>query len=142
MGIIRFFEVDIDDTLRVDRALMKIRGIDFSMSKAIIEASGIDPNKTFAELSEDELKKIEEVIRDPLSHGIPEFLLNRRRDFWTNESKHLVASEINMVLREDIRRLKKIRSYRGIRHELGLPVRGQRTKSTHRKNKKTKLKKK
>ncbi len=142
MGIVRFFEVDIEDTQRVDRALMRVKGIGFSMAYAIVKAAGIDRNKKFADLTDDEMKRLEQVIRDPKSHGIPEFMLNRRRDFWTNESRHLVASEISMVLREDIRRLKKIRSYRGIRHELGLPVRGQRTKSTFRKNKKTKLKKK
>ena len=142
MGIIRFFEVDIEDTQRVDRALMRIKGISFSMAHAIIEVSGMDPNKKFADMSEDDLKKLEEIIRNPQEHGIPEFLLNRRRDYWTNESKHIVASDINMVLREDVRRLKKTRSYRGIRHESKLPLRGQRTRSTHRRNKKTKLRKK
>jgi len=59
-------------------------------------------------------------------------MLNRRIDPSTGESKHLVSSELSLAIRSDIDFMKKIRCYKGIRHELGLPVRGQRTKSSFR----------
>jgi len=61
------------------------------------------------------------------------FLKNRRSDFKTGEESHIIGSELDMKKDFDIRRLKKIRAYRGIRHAAGLPVRGQRTRSHFRK---------
>jgi small subunit ribosomal protein S13 len=60
-------------------------------------------------------------------------MINRRNDYETGEDKHLIESDLEMCLREDLNRMRKTRSYKGRRHELGLPVRGQRTKSTFRK---------
>ena len=67
---------------------------------------------------------------------IPDYLLNRRGDFKTNENKQLVSSDLELQKEFDIKRLKKIKSYRGYRHASGLPLRGQGTKSNFRKNKK------
>ena len=60
-------------------------------------------------------------------------MLNRRNDYETGETVHLIESDLMMRLRDDLNRMKKVRSYKGKRHEVGLPVRGQRTKSTFRK---------
>jgi small subunit ribosomal protein S13 len=77
--------------------------------------------------------KIEEVLKDPLGHGIPAWMLNRRKDYETGSNLHLLGSDLVLAEKADIGREKKIRSRRGIRHELGLPVRGQRTRTTGRK---------
>ena len=66
---------------------------------------------------------------------MPKYLLNRRSDFEEGEHKHLVGSDLELQKDFDIKRLKKIKSYRGFRHMSGLPSRGQRTKSNFRKNK-------
>jgi small subunit ribosomal protein S13 len=84
-------------------------------------------------LPDEKIEEIEEVLKHPHEHNIPSWMLNRRRDYTTGKDIHLVGADLIMILREDLNRLKKIRSYRGIRHELGLPVRGQRTKSSFRK---------
>ena len=60
---------------------------------------------------------------------LPAFLINRRKDFETGEDEHLIGSNLEMKKEFDIRRLKKIRSYRGLRHAFGHPTRGQRTRS-------------
>jgi len=83
-------------------------------------------------LTDEEVKKIEEVLNDPAKFGIPSWMFNRRKDYYTGEDKHIIESDLTIARQEDINRLKKIRCYRGIRHELGLPCRGQRTKSTFR----------
>ena len=139
--IIRFMETDIDSGMRIDRALMKIKGIGFSFSHAVVDVLGID-GKTMEELGDDGMKKLEDCIKNPSKYGIPSFLLNRQKDYVTGKDEHLTVSSIDMSLREGIVRMKRARSYRGIRHELGLPVRGQRTRSTFRKNKKVKIRKK
>jgi small subunit ribosomal protein S13 len=56
-------------------------------------------------------------------------MLNHRRDYETGENMHFVSTDIDIRLRDEINIMKKIRSYRGVRHEAGLRVRGQRTKT-------------
>ena len=81
-------------------------------------------------MSKDEIKKVEEVLSNL---NIFPFLKNRRLDPETGETEHLCGSDLDMTKEFDIKRLRKIRSYRGIRHSSGQPVRGQRTKSHFRK---------
>jgi small subunit ribosomal protein S13 len=84
-------------------------------------------------VSDDDVAKIEDALKNPLNYNIPEWMLNRREDYETGETLHLIESDLDMTLRSDLNRMKKTRSYKGRRHEVGLPVRGQRTKSTFRK---------
>jgi len=92
----------------------------------------IDIKKKIADLTEQEIEKITEFLKNP---KLPEFLLNRRKDFETGKNSHLIGTELDMKKEFDIRRLKKIKSYRGLRHAFKHPVRGQRTKSNFRSKK-------
>lgn len=130
--IIRIVDTNLDGGMKVGRALARIKGISFMLSNAICKAAGINPSAKLETLSEDSLKKLEEEIKNP---HVPSWLLNRRKDIKTGKDIHLSGSDIDIVLREDISLMKKIRCYKGIRHEMGQPVRGQRTRSTFRKNK-------
>lgn len=134
-GVVRICETTIDGKLKLRHGLLKIKGISHSLAPAIIAAANLDPNMRIGNLTDEQIELIENVVKNPLEYGIPEFLLNRRRDPFDGKSKHLVASELEIQVRQDIEFLKKIRCYRGIRHELGLPVRGQRTRSRFRKGK-------
>jgi small subunit ribosomal protein S13 len=62
-------------------------------------------------------------------------MLNRRKDMETGEDRHLTTADLKFFNDNDIKMMKKMRSYKGIRHMEGLPVRGQKTKSKFRKNK-------
>ncbi len=132
--IVRLFATDIDGSMPIGRALMKIKGISFMFSNAICNALSIDKKKKLGDLSQDEIKKIEELVADP-EKFLPPWLLNNRKDLSTGKNLHFVGAKIDLHKREIINLLRKIRAYRGIRHELGLPVRGQRTRSSFRKNK-------
>ena len=88
-----------------------------------------------AEEVEEEIDKLEDAIKNPSKNNIPSWLLNRRADPETNEDKHVITSDLRLQTEFDIKRLKKIKSYKGLRHAVGLPVRGQKTKSNFRKNK-------
>ena len=86
-------------------------------------------------MSEAETKRIEEVIVNPLKFGIPSWMLNRRKDMETGEDRHLVVNDLIFTQETDVKMMKKMRTYKGVRHMLGGPVRGQRTRSNFRKNK-------
>ncbi|MBU7033496.1 MAG: 30S ribosomal protein S13 [Theionarchaea archaeon] len=132
-GIVRIFGADLKGEKPVELALTGIKGIGTMMSHSIVEMIQVLPNEKLGNLPDEKIAEIEQIIKNPRENGLPAWMLNRRRDYDTGEDLHLVGPELIISLREDLNRLKKIRSYRGIRHELGLPVRGQRTKSSFRK---------
>jgi small subunit ribosomal protein S13 len=82
-------------------------------------------------LSDAQIEKLVKALEEVADY-VPEWLRNRQNDVETGEDLHLIGSEIDIQLREDLNRLKKIRSWRGVRHEKRLPVRGQRTKNNGR----------
>ena len=77
------------------------------------------------------------MIQNPGKHGVPSWAFNRRKDMETGQDMHFLASKLEITQKMDIDNLKKIRCYRGVRHMAGLPVRGQRTRSSFRKSGKT-----
>lgn len=123
--IIRIMQTDISGEKSVYVGLTKIKGVSWGFSNALCNKLGIDKKRKISSLSEEERKKIEEFIKNP---ELPGFLLNRRKDLESGEDKHLLTTDLELRRDFDIKRLKKIRSYRGLRHALGQPTRGQRTK--------------
>ena len=130
--MVRITRKDVDGNKKIVEALTEIKGIGKAFSLAICKVLDLDENQQIGYLEEESVAKIEEVLENPQEFGIPEWFLNRRFDYETGETTHLIESDLNMTLRDDLNRMKKIRSYKGRRHEVGLPVRGQRTKSTFR----------
>ncbi|HDM92268.1 MAG TPA: 30S ribosomal protein S13 [Candidatus Korarchaeota archaeon] len=113
-------------------ALTYIKGISHTLASAIADKAGVDRWALLGTLSEEELAKLEEVIRDPAKFGIPWWLLNRQRDPVDGQSKLLIGDELDFTMKQDIEKMKKMKCWKGIRHALGLKVRGQRTKTTGR----------
>jgi small subunit ribosomal protein S13 len=130
--MIRLLSTDIEGKMQIYPALTKIKGISWAMANAICCVLGFLKNKKIGSLSEDELKKISDFVKNP---KVPKFMLNREKDFNTGEDMHLIGSDLDLKKEFDIKRLKKIKCYRGFRHMLNLPLRGQRTRSNFRKNK-------
>ncbi|MEK6824187.1 MAG: 30S ribosomal protein S13 [Nanoarchaeota archaeon] len=130
--ILRIMQKDIEGRVKIYPGLTKIKGISWSLSNAVCKKLGMDKNRKIESLTESEIKKIEEFLKNL---EIPKYLKNRQKDFETGEDKHLVGSNLELRKEFDIKRLKKIKSYKGYRHVAGLPVRGQRTKAHFRKNK-------
>ncbi len=133
--IIRLANADLNGNRKVITSLQSIKGVGFMFANAVCEVAGIDPNKKAGTLSDEEVSKLETVLKDPLKFGVPSWMFNRRKDLETNENKHLVGVDLQVKQGGDIRRMKMIRSYRGIRHMFHLPVRGQRTRSNFRRSK-------
>ncbi len=130
--IVRILSKDIEGKMSVYSGLTKVNGISWSISNAICKKLNIDKNRKMGSLSDEEIKKISEFMKNP---SVPSHLFNRQIDPETGVNRHLIGSDLELRKDFDIKRLKKIKSYRGIRHAAGLPVRGQRTKSHFRKNK-------
>ena len=133
ISIVRVMETDLPGNRRIGDAIRLISGVSFTMGNAI---AGLCPfaDKNVGELSEEEIKQIEDMIQNPSKHGIPSWAFNRRKDLETGQDVHFSASKLEITHKMDIDRLKKIRCYRGVRHMQGLPVRGQRTRSSFRKS--------
>ncbi len=130
--VVRLLNTTLDGTKHVLVSLTNVKGINFVLARAILMKAGIKPTRLLGELSDEELAKIEEVVNNPDKYGIPWWMRNRQRDPKTNESKILIGDDVSWVMTQDINLMKKIKSWKGIRHELGLKVRGQRTKTTGR----------
>jgi small subunit ribosomal protein S13 len=74
---------------------------------------------------------IEQVLGQ-LPQKLPPWMLNHPRDYAAGETHHLVGGDLETARRDDVNLMKMIRSYRGVRHERGQKVRGQRTRSNGR----------
>ncbi|MEM5852850.1 MAG: 30S ribosomal protein S13 [Candidatus Aenigmatarchaeota archaeon] len=133
--IVRVANTDLNGEKPLRNALLGIKGISHAMSKAVCVAAGFDPNRKLGSLSEEEVAKLEEVIKNPIKFGIPSWLLNRRRDPETGLDYHLTGTDLEMTRKLDIQKMIELKSYKGVRHMYGLPVRGQRTRSSFRKGK-------
>jgi len=130
--IIRILSKDIEGGMKIYPGLTKIKGISWSLSNAICKKLKIDKNRKIGSLGNEEIKNISEFIKNP---KVPDHIVNRRNDFETGKNKHLIGSDLELQKEFDIKKLKKIKSYKGYRHMAGLPLRGQRTRSHFRKNK-------
>jgi|SRR3989344_8376921 len=106
----RIAGINIPNEKRIEAALPFIYGIGLPLSKKILSATGVDPNKRTRDLTETEVSRIREYI----------------------EKSYKVEGELKQQVLLNIKRMKEIASYRGIRHIKGLPVRGQRTKTNSR----------
>jgi len=129
--LMRILSKDIEGKMTIYAGLAKIKGISWAFANAICKKLKLDKKRKLGSLTEEELKKIEDFSKNP---EVPKYLLNRRKDFGSGEDMHLTGSFLSLSKEFDIKRLKKIKSYRGLRHASNLPLRGQRTKSNFRKN--------
>jgi len=131
--IIRIANSDVKGEKGLGVALKNIKGVGYAISNYICKKTNLNPKMKAGNLSDAEVKKISDVV-DNLSSA-PKWLLNRRKDVTSGENKHIVSNELLIVKDTEMREIKKLKSYRGIRHIHNLPVRGQKTRSNFRRNK-------
>ncbi len=122
----------VDGNAKVEHGLTQIRGIGRRLAQAIVQIAEINPHSRIGALPEKDINRIEEIILSPVENGVPSWMVNRKKDLRTGENIHLIGNKLELEVKKDIDRMKKIKSYKGVRHHLRLKVRGQRTKSTGR----------
>ncbi len=103
--------VDIPGEKRIEASLRYIYGIGPTISKKVLERSGINPDTRAKNLTDEDVAKINAAIASMELH---------------------VEGELKRLVNQNIRRLQEVKSYRGLRHLAGLPVRGQRTRTNSR----------
>jgi small subunit ribosomal protein S13 len=133
---------DVQGTLKTVYALTAIKGISMRLSNAILKKAGVNPDVRVGFLTETEINKIEEIIKEPTKYNLPTWLFNKRKNAETGKDIHLISADLVLRTKTDIDEAKAIRSWRGYRHAYGLKVRGQRTKTTGRAGKSLGVKKK
>ena len=106
----RIVGINLPDDKRIDYALTLIYGVGSSLSEKILDDAKVERGTRVKDITEDELKRINAAM-DKLAK---------------------VEGELREQITDDIKRLKEINSYRGMRHRQGLPARGQRTRSNAR----------
>lgn len=106
----RVIGIDIPDNKRLEISLMYIYGVGRHLSNQIIAKLGLDPNMKAHNLTEDDIAKINAMLT----------------------SQYVVEGDLRRQTQNNIKRLISIHCYRGMRHRLGLPVRGQRTRTNSR----------
>lgn len=129
--IIRVANTNLDGNSTVPLGLTGIKGIGIRLGSTIADKLGLPRSKRLGDLTDEEEEKLGKIIED-IENQIPAWMKNRQKDFETGEDLHIISSEIQRQYRDDLNLLKKIRCYRGIRHEQGQKVRGQRTRANGR----------
>ncbi|MRG76597.1 MAG: 30S ribosomal protein S13 [Methanosarcinales archaeon] len=130
--IVRIANTDLEGKKSVQYSLTGIKGINRRIARIISDRSNVDPTATIGYLEDEKIDSLKKTIEE-IESILPTWMLNRRKDLLTGDDKHILATEILLTKTEDLNTLKKTRSYRGVRHERGHKVRGQRTRSSGRK---------
>ena len=128
----RQLRTQVDGNAKIEYGLTQVRGVGRRFSQAIVRVAKLNPNLRIGALPEKDLNRIEEIILDPVKNGVPNWMVNRKKDLRTGEDLHIIGNRLDISLKRDIDRMKKIKSYKGVRHHQKLKVRGQRTRSTGR----------
>ncbi len=113
-------------------AMTAIKGVGRRFANVVCKRAQVDLGKRAGELSSEELDRIVTVMQNPADYQIPNWMLNRQKDFRDGTYSQVISNHLETKLREDIEMLKKIRCNRGLRHHWNLRVRGQHTKTTGR----------
>jgi len=140
--IVRIRGTDLDGSKKLVYGLTKIKGVGVSLADAIVRVGGFRRDARLGSLTDTEIAKVDDVLSDPAKYSIPPRLLNRRKDAESGRDLHLVTADLTLKTKTDIDFMKNIRTWKGVRHSLGLKVRGQRTKTTGRSGKAVGVKKK
>ena len=133
--LVRIANTDLAGSKPIGYALLNIRGVGFGYANMACTLAEVNPMKKTGALSDKEVSALESVITNPTKYNVPTWMFNRQKDLETGDDMHLIGPTIKFVQDNDVRHMKKIRCYKGMRHAAGLPVRGQRTRSNFRKNK-------
>jgi small subunit ribosomal protein S13 len=130
--IVRMVNTDIDGEKPTVVGLQSIKGVGKRVAEIIVRKAGVDRMQKIGSLEEAKVHEMTELISTYADYA-PNWVINRQSDYETGEDQHITGTDLDIVLKDDINRLKMIRCYRGVRHDTGHKVRGQRTRSNGRK---------
>lgn len=129
--IVRIANTDLEGRKSVQYGLIGIKGVGRRAAKIVTVNAGVDPKATLGYLSDAEIEKLQLSV-DNISTIMPSWMVNKQNEIMSGEDRHLIGTDVLLGLNEDLNLMKKMRSYKGLRHDRGLRVRGQRTRSSGR----------
>lgn len=131
--LVRIAGKDLEGGKKLIIALSDLRGVGYNFANVITKSLSLDPRVRLGTLSDEQIKDVERAIQASSQGQLPQWYYNRRNDPETGETKQLLGSDLDFIQRNDIEDERNIQSWKGVRHSLGLKVRGQRTRTTGRK---------
>jgi small subunit ribosomal protein S13 len=131
--LVRISGKDLDGSKKLVVALSDLKGVGYNFAHMVTTKLSLDPSVRLGMLSEEQVKEVEAAVVNAARSSLPSWYYNRRKDPQTGESKQLLGSDLDFVQKNDIQAERDIQSWKGVRHGLGLKVRGQRTRTTGRK---------
>ena len=131
--LVRISGRDLDGSKKLIAALSDPKGVGYNFANVIATRLNLDPRVRLGTLTDEEVREVEDIIQNTSRSALPKWYYNRRNDPETGEAKQLLGSDLDFVQKNDIEGEKNIQSWKGVRHSLGLKVRGQRTRTTGRK---------
>jgi small subunit ribosomal protein S13 len=129
--IVRLAETDLNGERTVQLALSDIRGIGMRTAILVVDHVGIPRKLPIGDCTDEQIEKLGTALQ-AIPEYVPVWMLNRQNDIDSGADVQVFGPELGINVREDINLMKKMRCYKGIRHETGQKVRGQRTKSNGR----------
>ena len=131
--LVRIAGKDLEGSKKVVAALSDLKGVGYNFAYTAMGRLGVDPTVRLGTLNEEQIRQIEKAFQDASLSSLPSWYYNRRKDPDNGETKQLLGSDLDFITKNDIEDERNIQSWKGIRHGLGLKVRGQRTRTTGRK---------
>ncbi len=129
--IVRLAGSDLDGTRPTVLALTGVRGIGPRIAEVACRMSNVTASERIGNLPEATVEGIEETLNQ-LATKLPTWMVNHPTDYATGESHHYFGPDLETSRRDDVNVQRMVRSYKGVRHERGQKVRGQRTRSNGR----------
>ncbi len=129
--IVRVSDTDLDGTRPVALALTGVRGVGLRLAEVACQLSSVPATERIGNLPEATVESLETTLTT-LPSKVPDWMVNHRHEPLLGETLHYVGPDLETRRRDDVNQMKMIRSYRGVRHERGQKVRGQRTRSNGR----------
>jgi len=129
--IVRVANTDLDGTRPAGLALTGVRGVGLRIAEATCRLAQVNPAEMIGNLPEPTVEILETTL-GTLPTKMPRWMVNHPNEPFLGESPHLIGPDLETRRRDDINVMKMVRSYRGVRHERGQKVRGQRTRSNGR----------
>ena len=129
--IVRLVNTDLDGNKDLVIALSGIKGVGLRTAEIIVRMAGMPRDVKIGDLSEEKTEELEKLVQE-YSEKAPHWAVNRQHDWSSGADLHLVGTEVDLSKRDDVNLMRMIRSYKGVRHETGQKVRGQRTRANGR----------
>lgn len=135
-GIKRIAGKDVSGDYKLSKALLRVRGVGKSLNQAISKILTaklkLAPGTQVGDLSDAQIEEVDKILASLHTQGLPEFMLNRRKDYSEGTTKHIIMNDLIFANKQDIDRDKNMYTWKGYRHAYGQKVCGQRTRNTGR----------